>query len=219
MNIYVVVEGNSTEPAVYRKWIPLINSQLVEVKYLDQVTQNNFIIISGNGFPFIKRVISNAIEDIKQNSKFDRLVVSVDSEQFTFQQRFNEIDQYIRSCTPTCQYRIIVQHFCFEAWALGNKKFGPKKPKDSTLKSYARIHNVYTNDPELLPNLPSLQLNRAQFAEKYLKLLIRDKGTHLTYAKNKPDVIAHNSYLFQLEERLKNTSHIQSFQTFIDAFI
>jgi hypothetical protein len=218
MNLYVVVEGNSTEPKVYRSWIPIVNPSLSEKFYINDVISNNFMIRSGGGFPYLLKIISDAIDDIKINNKFERLVVAVDSEDETFEQKYNQIEQHILSCDPSCDYRIIIQHFCFEAWALGNSKFGPRKPKDTTLKSYKKIHDVITNDPELLPKHPTLELNRAQFAERYLRLTIRDKGAHLTYSKSKPDVIAHPSYFNQLQERINETGHIPSFQTFIDAF-
>lgn len=218
MNIYLVVEGASTEVKVYKKWIPLVNPSLVQVYDLCDVVADNFYLISGGGYPYMFRVIEQAIEDVRLNPQFSRLVVSIDSEENTFEEKYSEIENYIQHLNPTTEYRIIVQHFCFEAWALGNRKFGPNNAKNALLKTYKTIHNVILKDPELLPDLPSEELNRAQFASKYLKLSIRDKAGHITYSKSKPDVVAHPSYFEQLKRRLEETNHIPSFQTFFDAF-
>ena len=198
MNIYIVVEGASTEVKVYRNWIPLVNPSLVEVYDIDDVVADNYYLISGGGYPNLFRVIKNAVEDIRLNPQFSRLVVSIDSEENTFEEKNTEINDYIQGLNPTTEYRIIVQHFCFEAWALGNRKFGPSKPKNAELKAYKALHDVMLHDPELLPALPSEELNRAQFAAKYLKLAISDKAGHITYSKGKPDVVAHPSYFEQL---------------------
>jgi hypothetical protein len=218
VNVYIVVEGNSSEPAVYRSWIREANPALTEANYLAQVTQNNFFMVSGGGWPFLLTIIDRAIADIKATGLFDRLVVGVDSEDMTLANRFSAIEQHILSQAPSCEYRIIVQHFCLEAWALGNRKFIPRKPNNDALKSYKAIHDVTSLDPELLPPLQEEELNRAQFALKYLRLGIRDKGKHLSYSKNRPDVVAHPTYFHQLKERLASTGHIASFQAFVDAF-
>lgn len=218
MNIYVVVEGNSSEPKVYRKWIPLVNPDLKEVSYIQDVNENNFLIRTGGGYPNLVGIIQNALEDIRNNPIFNRLVVVVDSEDLTLQQRHAEIEQHIQANQPICQYKIVVQHFCLEAWGLGNRKFGPRKPKSEELREYKLIHDVFENDPENLPGHKTLELNRAQFAEKYLRSMIRDKGNHLTYTKSRPDVVAHESYFSELKSRLAQTGHIASFNLLFDAF-
>lgn len=218
MNLYVVVEGNSSEPKVYRNWIPLVNKNLKEVPYIQGVRDNNFLIRTGSGYPNLLGIISNAIEDIRLNPVFDRLVVVVDSEELTLQQRYAEIEKHILANAPTCLYKIVVQHFCLEAWGLGNRKLGPRKPRSDELREYKKIHDVFTDNPEHLPGHPELELNRAQFAEKYLRSMIRDKGNHLTYTKSRPDVVAHSSYFSELQNRLHQTAHIGSFQLLLDAF-
>lgn len=218
MNVYVVVEGNATEPQVYRSWIPLVNPLLTEANYLPQVTDNNFLIRSGRGWPYLLTMIENAVEDIKITGCFDRLVVAADSEDLTLQARWDQIEQHIKKLNPPCPFHIVIQHFCFEAWALGNRKMVPRRPNNPTLQSYKELHDVTTLDPEALPPHDGHELNRAQFAEKYLRLAIRDKGKHLSYSKNSPQVVAHPTYFRQLNQRLSETSHISSLQTFIDAF-
>lgn len=218
MNVYVVVEGSSTEPQVYRSWIPLANPSLKVVDYIDQVVSDNFYIVSGGGYPYIFNVIDNAIADINSNLQFDRLVVAIDSEEKTYIDTFNEIDSYIAARHPRIEYRIIIQHFCFETWALGHRKFGPRRPRSDTLKAYKKLHDVLSQDPELLPANDVEELNRAQFALKYLCIAIQDKGRHLTYSKRKPDVVLHPKYFSELQSRLDDTGHISSFSSFLAAF-
>ncbi|MDP1688592.1 MAG: hypothetical protein Q8L47_00455 [bacterium] len=218
VNIYVVVEGVS-EYKVYPEWIKQANPALVKSSYIDEVVENNFYMIGGGGYPYIFNVIDNAISDTNDNLQFDRLVIALDSEDFLLEERYLEIESHVRSKAPRVEVKIIIQHFCFETWALGNVKIGPKNPTNSELKAYKEIHNVIALDPEHLPELTSENLNRAQFAYKYLKLAVRDKGHHITYSKNKPDVVFHPKYFNALKDRLADTGHIGSFSSFLIAFI
>jgi len=43
MNVYVVVEGRVVEKAVYKVWIPEVNSELSPARYMGDVVQNNFL--------------------------------------------------------------------------------------------------------------------------------------------------------------------------------
>ncbi len=218
MNLYVVVEGNGTEPGVYRSWIPLVNPTLSEVNYLPEVDQNNFLIRSGGGWPYLLKIVESAVEDIKINGKFDRLVISADSEDFSHQQRFDQLNDHVLALGCPCPHHIIIQHFCFETWALGNRKIIPRRPTDSTLQAYKTMYDVMTLDPAQLPPHLEHELNRSQFALKYLRLALRDKGKHVSYSKNNPQVVAHPSYFAQVKDRMDTTTHIDSFRTFIDAF-
>jgi hypothetical protein len=218
MNIYVVVEGVS-ESKVYPEWIKHVNENLVKANYIDEVVTNNYYMVSGGGYPNIYNVIDNAISDINANQQFDRLVIALDSEDTSLVERYNEIDDHVKAQNPRVEIKIIIQHFCFETWALGNVKIGPKKPTSPELKTYKEIHDVIQKDPEDLPELSSENLNRAQFAYKYLKLALKDKGSHITYSKNKPDVVFHPKYFGALKDRLNDTGHIGSFDSFLNAFI
>lgn len=218
MNIYVVVEGVS-ESKVYPEWIKQVNPNLVKSDYIDDVVSDNFFLISGGGYPNLFNIINNAIEDTNNNLQFDRLVISLDSENALLEERYLEIESYVKSKLPRVEIKIIIQHFCFETWALGNTKIVPKNPTGVDLKKYKKIHDVSKFDPEDLPSLIAENLNRAQFALKYLKLVIRDKGHHLSYSKNRPDVLFHPKYFNSLKERVSDTGHIGSFSSFLNAFI
>lgn len=217
MNIYIVVEG-STEKLVYASWIPLVNPLLKQVNYLPDVISNNFLIISGRGYPNYFEIIDNAIDEINEIGIFDRLVICVDSEDFTYQEKYDEILNHLHSRNCSVEVRVIVQHFCIEAWALGNRRIVRKEPRTHELRSYKKFYNVRDHDPELLPPLSQDGLNKAQTAEKYLRVAFRDRYKNLAYSKGTPYLISYYKYFDQVKKRFFETSHIRSFAEFLRAF-
>src|SRR6266446_1602995 len=171
MNIYLVTEGK-VESIVYRNWIPFVNPYLPEVGDFIKVHENNFYIVSGMGYPDYLDIIENAILDINNSGKFDRLVISVDSENMTKQEKYDEINAFVLHKPCVAEIRIVVQHFCFEAWALGNRRIVRPHPTSSRLREYKQLFDVRSRDPEFLPHKPDENLNRAQFAEKSLRLAL-----------------------------------------------
>lgn len=220
MNVYVVVEGRVVEKAVYTIWIPEVNKSLSPATYIDEVTRNNFWIVSGNGYPAYFDVVLAGLEDVSSGNVFDRLVICVDSEDMTLQDKRDEVLGFIEAngyANADC--RVVVQHFCFETWALGNRVIGSRNPKNESLRKYRQLYNVITHDPEGLPSLPDENLNRSQFAEKYLRLTLNDKNKRLSYSKTKPGVVAHPKFYHQVCKRATQTNHVQSFRAFMDAFV
>ena len=94
MNYYVVVEGERTEIEVYSKWITYVNPLLTQVYNNDDFTENNFSLFAGFGYPYYFNVIDDAIEDVKNYSAIDKLVIAVDSEDQTYKEKFDEIYNY-----------------------------------------------------------------------------------------------------------------------------
>jgi hypothetical protein len=92
------------------------------------------------------------------------------------------------------------------------------QPRDALLRHYRAVYNVRVLDPEGLPALPAENLNRAQFAERYLRRTINDRHRNLTYSKSDPSVVAHPKYFQELCRRMDETGHIQSFGAFVAAF-
>lgn len=217
MNIYVTTEG-VVETIVYKYWIPYINPNLTCVDYLQDVTDNNFILFSGGGFPHYFEVIANAIEDVNLNSAFDRLVISVDSEEETYAAKRSEILGFVAQTHCRVEVRVIIQHFCFETWGLGNIRIVRPNTQSQLLRKYRAIFDVRSNDPEDLPPNNEEELNRSQFAEKYLRVALNDKFRNLTYSKRNPRALLHNTYFNQLQSRFSNTGHIASFHDFLNAF-
>jgi hypothetical protein len=219
MNVYVVVEGRVVEKEVYTVWIPQVNGALSPVPTVADVAANHFVIVSGLGYPFYFQIIDSALEDVTADGTFDRLVICVDSEDMTLAQKHAEISNHVNSKGyGQIDYRVVVQHFCFETWALANRKMARPQPHDEVLREYRRIYNVMKLDPEGLPPLPAENLNRSQFAEKYLRRTIHDRNRNLTYSKRNPEAVTHKSFFPEVCKRMNETGHIQSFGAFLNAF-
>lgn len=218
MGKYVVVEG-MTEKFVYCDWIKYCNNKyechfdIASIK-----GANDVYILSGNGYPQILDIIKDAVTDVNSLDEFDELIVSIDSEDSTFQEKYDEIDAYIKSQSIVKPYKIIIQHFSLEAWALGNQLLFKRHPHDPLLRTYINLFDVRVNNPENLPAKPDEGLNRAQFAVKYLKALFRERFRNAGYNKANPVLLRNKKYYARLVDRYQSTGHISSFQSFIDAF-
>jgi hypothetical protein len=219
LNIYLVVEGPVGEKQVYTHWVPLVNPALSVVASLADVRSNNLVIYSGGGYPKYFDVIRAGIEDVYSNPHIDRLVIAVDSEEMSYEEKRREIVDFVASVSVAIDYRIIVQHFCLETWALGNQVVVTRYPKDERLREYRHYYDVLIRDPELLPGYPPQQLNRSQFASHYLKKILNEKYKKLTYTKSNPAALLHEYYYDRVKARLETTGHIRSFNDFLCAFV
>lgn len=218
MNIYVVTEGKA-ESIIFKTWIPEVNPALTLISSLADVNQNNFFIFSARGYPAIFSAIENAIEDMQNFPQFDRLVISVDSEELTKQERLDEMNSFLDEKAFNSDVRVVIQHFCIEAWALGNRRIIRKHSINERLRSYRKFFDVRQNDPELLPNHPKEELTKAQFAKKYLKLVLNDRRKSLSYSEGSPYPVTETYYFQEIKRRHLNTGHINSFSDFLAAFI
>jgi hypothetical protein len=213
---YIVVEGAASEKKVYPKWIPLVNANLVQIYDLADTRDNSFYLVSGDGYPNYLGIIENAIADMNSCGNFDCLVVGVDSEDMSCKAKYDEIKELLDGKLHNAQYKIIVQHFCLETWALGNRQACRKNAQDAVLLEYKRFFDVRTSDTELLP--PYKDMNRAQFAFRYLRAMLRDWYPGALYVKSRPDAITEGSYFSQIKKRFEETRHIQSFGALLGAF-
>ena len=217
MNIYLTTEG-VCEKQVYSYWVPLINSDLNHVQYYSDISIDSLYIVSGNGYPAYFQLIEDAVEDVSSNPNIDRLVITIDSEDDTRETKYDEINKYVTNLGKPLDYVIVVQHFCFETWALGNKKIVRRNTTDAVIRSYRSLFDVLHNDPELLEGNEEEGLNRSQFAEKYLRCLLNDKFRNLTYSKSNPKVLMNEKYFESVKDRYQNDGHIDSFGQLITAF-
>ena len=64
MNIYFLVEGQSTEAEVYPAWLSYLIPDLERVYNFDEVEKNNYYLFSSFGIPYIDKDILNAVEDV-----------------------------------------------------------------------------------------------------------------------------------------------------------
>ena len=221
MNVYVVVEGERAAKKIYKTWIPIVNPTLQYIDYLNQLGQNNFFILAGFGqSQFLNNQIEHAIKDVN-NLPFDRLVLAIDSEDKSFQDKLTELTDRVDRIVCNVQVKYVIQHFCFETWLLGNRQIIRRKTNDHDLKRFREIFDIRQNDPELLPANNERTWNRSQFALQYLRAGLRDvhPANRVSYTKRNPGVVVTEGYFNQVKKRYIEENHIMSFKGFLDAFI
>lgn len=219
MNIHLLIEGEEAAKSVYSKWIPLVNPRLTVVDSLNKVTEDRVWILAAYGYPYYLEMIKSAVDDVFENDCLDRLVVAIDSEEMNYEEKYKEIKAHIESFQKSIDYRIIVQHFCLEAWALGNEAIVKRNSKDIEVRKFRSLHDVLIKDPALLPGLQEKKLNRAQFSEIYLRKLLNDKYRNLTYTKSNAGALLNDKYFQRVKRRHNKTCHIASFQDFLTSFV
>ena len=114
MNFYVVVEGR-TEKTVYNRWIPLVNPDLSPITRIEQVANDHFFLLTGGGYPAYFDIVDDAIADVNSYHAFDRLVISVDSEEMSFHEKLLELENHLQGQSCRIEIKIVIQNFCFEA--------------------------------------------------------------------------------------------------------
>jgi hypothetical protein len=221
VNIYVVVEGERAARKIYKTWISIVNPELQYIDYLTQLGQNNFFILAGFGqSQFLNNQIERAINDVN-NLPFDRLVLAIDSEDNSFEDKLTELTERVEGLGCSVPVKYVIQHFCFETWLLGNKQTFRKKTDDNELQKFRDIFDVRDNDPALLPANDERDWNRSQFALQYLRAGLRDvhPANRVSYTKSHPGAIANEGYFNQVKKRCLGENHIISFKGFLEAFI
>ncbi|ETR69759.1 MAG: hypothetical protein OMM_03714 [Candidatus Magnetoglobus multicellularis str. Araruama] len=161
--IYILLLKVSPKKKIFPSWIKILRPELAQVFTLGQVLYN-----ISNVFPCYYDHIESAIDTINSTKKFDKLIISIYSEEQTKKEKYLEVSNFLLKNPCISEIKIIVQHFCLETWLLGNKKVGPRNPKTQELKIYKQYFDVFKEDPDLLPDFPNENLNRAQFAFLYL---------------------------------------------------
>ncbi|WP_017302840.1 hypothetical protein [Spirulina subsalsa] len=217
MNLYFLVEGNSTERKIYPRWLKYLLPNLVRVKYHDQVEHNNYYLISGEGYPtLLYDGLDNAIDKIQETNRYDYLVLCVDCDEETVSERVNYIRNFIQKKDLNLgktKLEIIVQNRCIETWLLGNRRiFDSRQPLASPLSEYVDYYDVSVADPEAMGCYT--MRNHADFHGEYLKEIFRAK--QIFYTKKSPGEARERHYLEQLQNRtLTNPTHLQTFQSFL----
>lgn len=222
MNLYFLVEGRSTEKKVYPKFIShFIGSKLKRVNQFHEVVNNNYFLISGNGYPrILSNVLKNSIQDINSISKYDYLVICIDTDDNNFEERQEEVSKYLEKfkeegieLNESCEIVLIVQNRCIETWFLGNERIYKNNPQSIHLKRYQNHYNVKENDPELMPFLDEFDTH-ANFHFAYLREMLLERNVR--YSKNHPRDVAESHYLDELAKRCSEKEHLNSFKTFYD---
>lgn len=72
------------------------SGKLTRVNQLDQVKDNNYFLLSGNGYPHIfTDVLKNSIDDINQVGIYSYLIICIDADEHTVKERQEELEEYL----------------------------------------------------------------------------------------------------------------------------
>ncbi len=225
MNIYFLVEGRSTEKKVYPKFIESIfEGKLTKVNQYYEVTNNNYFLLSGNGYPNIfTNILKNTILDINLNGSFDYLFICIDADETSIEQRKIELSNYLEDfrnegieLETDCKIELIVQNRCIETWFLGNKKVYNANTSNEKYRKYQKFYNVSLNDPELMPIFHGFETH-ANFHFAYLREMLKDKN--IRYTKKFPREVSENHYINQLLVRAEKENHLSTFLYFYNLCI
>jgi hypothetical protein len=217
MNLYFLVEGRRTEKKIYPAWLKHLLPELTQVKHYNEVTLNNYYLISGEGYPSLYDYIITSIEEINESSKYHYFVVCLDAEENTVDELKDEIYEFIKAqklVLKNTELVIIMQNRCIETWLLGNRKIYSKQPQHQPLLDYTRHYNVAEKDPEVMEKYHGFNTH-AQFHESYLKALFAAKN--ISYSKRNPGDVLEAFYLEQLLKRITDEpQHLMTFRDFIN---
>jgi len=214
MSLYLLVEGDQTEPLIYASWLRHCLPTWRRVERVEDVEDDTFFMISGRGYPSYLNRIKAAIADV-QTHGVRWLWICVDSEEMSHEQKTNEIRSILDECHAFQGTRVIVQHCCLETWLLGNAKVVKRVPENEPLRSYMAHYDVVQEDPEKMPSMPGFE-TRARFHLAYLRKVFEERSDR--YAKNNPGGAKEHYYLRELIRRRMTTEHISSFAALVSAF-
>lgn len=216
MNLYFLVEGKRTEAKVYPSWFEHLLPGHSRISRYDRVDSPCYFLISGFGYPSLLGHLENAFADVNRSGRYRYLVLCLDADEFSVEQRVQEIEEYVLERgleLEAGQLKIIVQNRCFETWFLGNRKVISRQPQDEQLAEFVRFYDVTEHDPELMGCHSQFDLH-AKFHEAYLKRAFAEKN--IKYSKKYPGRVAEKTFLDQLLVRIKEEpDHLQSFQSLV----
>lgn len=216
MNLYILVEGRRTEVKVYPGWLAHLLPRYTRVRSCDDARENNYFLISGEGYPSLLQHLENAVEDVRRSGRYRYLLLCLDADELSVQERQAEIYEYLRvegiSLGPV-DLRIIVQNRCIETWFLGNRKALTRAPQSAALRRYIDFHDVSQVDPEQMGCYPGFR-NHADYHGAYLREMLWERG--VSYTKEYPRHVTDVAYLEQLLLRTRDCpDDLRSLQTFL----
>ncbi len=219
MRVYFLVEGQSTEAQVYPAWLFYLIPELNRIEYPDIEDENSYFLIDGAGYPsIINTHLPNAIKDVNDCGNYNHLVICLDADESTVDERIIEIEEFLTNSNLiiTARLNIIVQNRCFETWLLGNRTFIRANPIGEKLLEYKQFYDVRIENPELMLNHSDFNTT-SQFHYQYLREAFKERGNNLSYGKHNPSKVLTEIYLNQLKSRvISSPTHLQTLQTFFN---
>lgn len=219
MNLYILVEGRHTERKIYPAWLRYISPNMERVDYPSAIRDNNYYLISGEGYPRILDVeLKNSLKDISENKLIDCFWVVLDSDGKNIEERIGDIHERINKSgiiIKHCSVSVILQNPCIETWGLGNSSAISQNQLHNGLSDFFHHYDVKSNDPELMRKPISFIGSDASYHESYLKEML--SVNNIRYTKKNPQGLIEKYYLDALIERAANSDgHLKSFKIFYD---
>ncbi len=213
MNLYIVVEGK-IESKLYPGWLKHLLPDWHRVDNAEEVTAKNYYLVNAGGYPgIIEETLPNAIEEINLIGKYDYLVLCFDADEDTVAEREKAIAPLNETLKLPTKLIPIVQNRCLETWLLGNRKFYKRNPELEQARRFTHFYDVSQNDPELMGKGNDFY-TISQFHKEYFKALCQERG--IKYSERSIDVVTEQSYLAQLQLRVRETDHLMTFRRFND---
>ena len=219
MNLYFLVEGKRTEKKIYPNWLSILLPEITRVGFFDDVDSHNYKLFSGDGFPhLLHNHLKASIEDVNESGNYDYLIICLDSDDSTVNERIEEIKDFMDihkiKLENHTQLRIIVQQKCIESWLLGNRKVFKKNPQSESLTELIQFFDVSLNDPELMNKPENFVGSIADYHFGYLRDMLETRN--ISYTKRQPRDVIEKHYLDELIQRTEETNHLKTFQYFIE---
>ncbi len=218
MNLYFLVEGRRTEMKLYPRWLRYLLPHYSRVAVPQDVTSNSYYLISGAGYPhLLDEELPNAIQNIIDVGRFEYLILCVDADDVTVEERTQEVEEHLHACKPplpdSTTFKLIVQNRCIETWLLGNRTIVQRHPDSRELRDYIEFHDVRSVDPEQMPPFEGFDTH-ASFHLSYLQEIFQARG--LQYGKYNPGHAGDKPYLNEIIKRTEDRpDDLQSFQAFL----
>lgn len=218
MNFYMLVEGKSTEMAVYPRIIRHYRPEYTQVFLLDDIRENNFFLVSGMGIPSLYDRIAPSIEDIREHNrmseyKIDSLVIVLDADIYgsveaTYEKVVRELQ---KANIDNIQWEIIVQNKCIETWFLGNCEAYPEAYSDA-FAPFADHYNVSQQDPEQMSGDGEHSIGT--YSKIYLKKMLNE--TKRTYTERRVKDVTTPEYFEGMNSRILEAEDVASYKAFVD---
>ncbi|MGH9931184.1 MAG: hypothetical protein ACREA9_18400 [Pyrinomonadaceae bacterium] len=216
MRVYFLVEGRRTESKVYAAWLSHLVPELSRIAFVDDPHPLSYFLISAEGYPsIISEMLPASIRDINLSGTYNYLVVSLDADEESVEDRVNEINQFLEDNNLSlleAALVVIIQNRCIESWFLGNRRIVTRNPLSASLRLYQEFYDIVSEDPELMGKYQGFGTH-AQFHLQYLREIFRERS--ITYSKRRPGHVLDKSYLDRLIERVADRpSDLPSLQIF-----
>jgi len=215
MNLYFLVEGRRTEAIVYPEWLKFLLPDFRRVEFLSEVSDKNYILMSGYGYPNLLYHIDNAVRDIKRSGKFSYLVICIDADDQPVKMREREVLSFIKEKNydlENLKIRVIVQKKCIESWFLGNWNL-KKEPGGAELRSFFSYYDIFSFDPEEMEKPLWYRGSVGNFHVDFLCRLFEANGRY--YSKKRPFAVCAREYFSVLENRATRTYDLGTLRHFL----